>query len=105
MNVYTDQRIAMLEAELASARDMLNAIRSGHVDALLVDGPDGSQVYTLETADRPYRLLIERMREGAVTLSDHGDILYCNQYLADLLQVPHSQLVGSEFRLWVSSHD
>jgi hypothetical protein len=31
----------------------LNAIRTGGVDAVVVDGPEGAQIYTLQGADHP----------------------------------------------------
>ena len=48
-------------------------------------GPLGQHVYTITNADRPYRLLIEQMKEGAVTLSNTGLIVYCNEAFASLL--------------------
>ena len=51
----------------------------------MVAGPAGQQVYTLENADRPYRVLVEQMQEGAVTLSENGTILYCNERFATLV--------------------
>ena len=48
---------------------MLRAIRHGEIDALVVEGAGGSQVYTLHSADEPYRNLVEQMQEGAVVLT------------------------------------
>ena len=59
-----------LRARLAEAEEMLRAIRQGEIDALVVEGPDGNQVYTLHSADEPYRHLVEQMQEGAVVLTD-----------------------------------
>lgn len=83
------------EARLAEADELLNAIRSGDVDAVVVGGPGATQVYTLENADRPYRVLIEQMQEGAVTVGHDGTVLYCNQRLAELLGRSREQVVGS----------
>jgi PAS domain S-box-containing protein len=99
------QQIATLEAELQDAQDTLVAIRAGDADSLLVTGANGPQVYTLESADRPYRMLIERMREGALTLSEGGEVLYCNQYLADMLRAPLEQVLGHRFRQFVQLAD
>jgi PAS domain S-box-containing protein len=99
------EQIAALEAELREAQDTLEAIRAGDVDALLVTGANGAQVYTLENADRPYRVLIERMREGALTLSESGDVLYCNQHLADMLHAPLERVLGHRFRPFVQPSD
>ena len=45
----------------------------------------GDRVYTLRSADAPYRALVEQMQEGAVTLNAKGDIVYCNQRFAELV--------------------
>ncbi|HET8551505.1 MAG TPA: PAS domain S-box protein [Gammaproteobacteria bacterium] len=84
-----------LEARLREAEETLNAIRNGEVDALIV-GPEGrQQVYTLESADRPYRVLIEQIQEGAVTLAADGTILYCNRRFAEMLAAPQEQVIGN----------
>jgi signal transduction histidine kinase/CheY-like chemotaxis protein len=92
----TDE-VADLRVGLAEARDTLRAIRSGDVDAVLVHGPQGEQLFTLKGADDPYRVLIEEMNQGAVTLSPDGSILYCNRRFADLLKRPLEEIVGLAF--------
>ncbi len=89
--------LAELQARLVEAEATLDAIRRGEVDAVVVGGPDGQLVYTLENADRPYRVLIEQMQEGAVTLGDDGTILYCNQRFATLLGTDRSSVLGEAF--------
>ncbi len=86
--------IAELEARLREAEETLDAIRNGDVDAVVVGGPSGQQVYTLENADRPYRVLIEQMQEGAVTLSEDGTVLYCNQRFATIVGAPREKVIG-----------
>ena len=44
-----------LKARLLEAEETLHAIRSGDVDALVVAGADGEQVFTLKGAEMPYR--------------------------------------------------
>ena len=58
-----------LQSRLDEAEETLRAIREGEVDALVVDSPDGEMVYTLSGADYPYRLMIDEMNEGAVSVS------------------------------------
>ena len=77
--------IQRLRRRLREAEDTLKAIRDGHVDALVVILREGEQLYTLRTADQPYRLMVEQMREGALTLSADGTILYCNDRFAQLM--------------------
>ena len=65
-----------LRRQLAEANEALEAIRHGDVDAVVVDRPGGPQVYTLTGADQPYRVMVEEMQEGAITLRDDGIIMY-----------------------------
>ena len=86
--------LAELRLRLQEAEDTILAIRNGDVDAVVVGGPAGQKVYTLENADRPYRVLVEQMQEGAVTLSEDGTLLYCNERLAALIGVTREALLG-----------
>ena len=63
------------------------------------------QVYTLEAADKPYRLLVEQMPYAAATLTDDGEIIYCNSRFADLLQVAASRSLGKPIAGFVSDSD
>ncbi len=38
-------------------------------------------IFTLDSADRAYRVLVETMNEGTATLAFDGTILYCNRRL------------------------
>jgi PAS domain S-box-containing protein len=92
-----------LRARLDEAEDTLRAIRSGEVDALVVSGVGGEQVYTLKGADHSYRVLIEDMNEGALTLSSDGVILYCNRRFAEMLKSPLEKVIGSTIHTWIES--
>lgn len=90
-----------LRAELAQAvsqiddlQNTLHAIRSGEVDAIVVDGPRGSRLFTLQSPEEPYRILAERMNEGAATLSTSGTVLFCNRQLAEMAQLQAERIVG-----------
>jgi two-component system cell cycle sensor histidine kinase/response regulator CckA len=81
---------------MTAAEDALRAIGAGEVDAFVVsDGGSDPRVFTLSTADRPYRIFVENMRDGAATLSAGGLILYANHRLAQLLSCPREVIVGS----------
>ena len=73
----------------------LAAIRGGEVDALFVAGGGGGWMFTLDGADRAYRLLVEDMAEGALTLTPEGSIAYANRRCAELLCRPLNQVIGS----------
>ncbi|WP_158809353.1 ATP-binding protein [Beijerinckia sp. L45] len=90
----SEARIRELEAALQEANETLDAIRNGDVDAVIVGGPQGHVVYTLENADRPYRVLVEQMREGAVTMNGQGTVLYCNQSFAELVGRRSEDIIG-----------
>ncbi len=87
--------IARLRRRLAEVEQSLSAIRSGEVDALVVSGPRGEQVYTLKDAEYTYRLIIEKMLEGTITVDSDGLILYTNPQFARMLGVGHDGLLGT----------
>jgi len=94
---YTDDDLPSrehLEERLREAEETLDAIRRGEVDAVVVHHPEGERVYTLESADRPYRVLVEHMQEGAVTLTGEGVVLYCNRRFAALLGLTRESMIG-----------
>ena len=97
--------MAELRRRLQEAEDTINAIRDGHVEALVVSAPEGEQVYTLRTADQPYRLMVEQMREGALTLAADGTILYCNQRFAELMGRPSERIAGQPMGEFLHAED
>lgn len=94
----TTNELEELRARLSEVEQTLRALRSGEVDALVVDGPEGTRVYTLKDAAEPYRLLVEQMGEGALTASREGVILFCNQAFANFLARPRERLVGTRLQ-------
>jgi PAS domain S-box-containing protein len=99
------RRIAALKARLANADETLRAIRSGEVDAVLVVGRQGTKVFTLEGAEYAYRVLIESMNEGALTLTADKMILYANRRFAGMVKMPLGQVMGGSFRRFLSAED
>ncbi len=94
---HLQQQVKELRARLEEAEQALKAIRSGDVDALVIDGAEKPRVYTLEGPDLPYRSIVETMAAGAVTLNGEHVILYCNAFFSDMVGVPMEQLTGSSF--------
>src|SRR5262249_21178404 len=84
----TREELTRVQQRLREAQETLDAIRSGEVDAVVVSGPNGNHVYSLSSVDQPYRVYLERMQEGAVTISAEGVIFYCNQRFADMVKLP-----------------
>ncbi|MCW2547013.1 MAG: hypothetical protein JWN96_1473, partial [Mycobacterium sp.] len=92
------ETLANIHARMQEAEETLRAIRQGEVDALFINDADPEaaigQVFTLSSADRPYRIFVENMQEGAATLSATQVILFANPRLGDLLGCPTSSLVS-----------
>jgi two-component system, NarL family, sensor kinase len=97
--------LAELRARLSESDETLRAIRSGEVDAVVVEGKRGPKVFTLKGAEHAYRHLIESMNEGALTLTPDKMILYANQCFAKMVKCPLEQVVGSSFRRFLCAED
>lgn len=91
------QELDAARRELEEARAVIAAIRRGEADALVIETDGGPKVYTLRTADQPYRTIVETLKEGAVTITADGMILYCNEAFARLVSRDASLLIGSNF--------
>ncbi len=99
-------RIAELEARLEESEETLEAIRQGAVDALVVAAEAGDhRVYTLRNDDHPYRVLIEQIQEGAVTLAGDGTVLYCNRCLAAMLETAQERIIGRGLLPFLADQD
>ena len=94
---------ARLRLRLEEAEQTLDAIRRSDVDALVVDGPEGKQLYTLSGADQIYRIIVETMNEAAVLLRPDGLIVFCNQRFCDLMRTPMPQTVGRSLAQFVQA--
>ena len=94
-----------LRLRLAEAEETLRAIRNGEVDAFVVSRPSSNQVFILKGSDEPYRVLVEAMNEGALTLARDGMILYCNDRFADMVGIPARKIVGSTIHRFVAPED
>jgi PAS domain S-box-containing protein len=84
-----------LRARLKTAEETLAAIQSGEVDAVMVLGRMGEQVVSLKGGEPAYRMLVEAMSEGAVTLSSDGVVLYSNRKFAEMIRKPPGKVVGT----------
>jgi PAS domain S-box-containing protein len=92
-----EDEVIELERRLQEAEETLRAIREGEVDALVVDGPTGEVIYTLTSADYPYRLMIDEMNEGAVSVSPDSYVLYSNRNFAHILDLNEANASGVPF--------
>lgn len=88
-------QIESLKEKLYESNSIIDAIKEGDVDALVVNNNGKPQLYSLETADYTYRLLIEKFRQGALSIAKNGLILYCNDYFAKLVNTPTEKIIGN----------
>ena len=94
-----------LKARVAELEETLRAIHMGEVDAVLVSSVKGDQVFTLQGAEHPYRLLVETIEEGAATLGDDGTVLYSNKSFAAFFGVSLERFIGAPLHNFVSGSD
>ena len=99
------RRIEELSARLEEAEETLRAVSAGEIDAFIVQGPRGEQVYSLRGAEHPYRTLVEEMQEGAAILTVAGDILYCNRQLAALVGIALEDVISRPFDRFLGGAD
>jgi PAS domain S-box-containing protein len=99
------KEIDRLKMELLEARDMLQAIRKGEIDALVVQNGDSEKIYVLEDSNATYRKLIEEMNEGAVTFNPDSSVLYCNKAFAEILGYSVSEMISRSVIELVSRQD
>ena len=98
-----EKELRRVQEELDEANDTIEAIRSGQIDALVVKDATGSQVFTLKSSDQTYRVFIERMKEGAITLDHNGLILYSNSSFANMVGHPLWEVIGSPIDQFIES--
>jgi len=94
-----------LRRRLQETEETLDAIRSGEVDALVVAGPEGERIFTLSGAEHPYRVMVESMNEGAISLALDGTILYCNGAFARMIDTPLDQVMGHKLGEFVDDDE
>lgn len=94
--------VGELRRRLEEALHTLDAIQNGSVDAVVVNGPNGPQIFTLESPDQPFRTFVEGMREGALTLASDGVVLYANRSFSELVARPMPDVIGAHLSTFVT---
>jgi PAS domain S-box-containing protein len=88
-------KIDSLENRLAESEQLIEAIKAGEVDAFALNKNNQQEVYTLQSGDYAYRILIEEIGEGAINITEDGLIVYTNSCFTDLIKLPYEKVVGS----------
>jgi PAS domain S-box-containing protein len=84
-----------LKLRLSEAQEVIDAIKTGSVDAFAIRNDGKPEVFTLQSLDYAYRVLIEKFSEGALNLTRDGLIIYCNSYFSTLIGIPNEKVTGS----------
>lgn len=88
-------RIEELESRLEEAEGLIEAIKAGEVDAFAFTNKEKHEIFTLQSGDFAYRILVENINEGAINLSEDGLIVYTNKSFYDLLHLPYEKVIGN----------
>ena len=94
-----------LQQRLAEAEETLYAIRNGEVDAIVVSGAEGARIFSLTSAETPYRIMVEEMHEGAATLMADTTIIHCNSRFAEMVACPAGQIIGASFSQFIGENE
>jgi PAS domain S-box-containing protein len=92
-----DELLSINEAlmiRLEESEQLIEAIKAGEVDAFALNRNNKPEIFTLESGDHSYRMLVENFNEGALTLSEDGLIVYTNSYFHGLLDLPYTEAIG-----------
>jgi len=92
-----------LKTALSEAQEAIAAIKNGSVDAFAIRKNGRSEVFTLQTLDYAYRILIEKFSEGALNLTQDGLIVYSNSYFSSLIGLSNEKVTGSYFSDFIAS--
>jgi PAS domain S-box-containing protein len=95
--------MAEVRAEMRELKQMIEAIKIGAIDSLIIGPPGHEQVH--QTSDRAYRLIVKAMNEGAATVSTDGVILDANPRLGTMTGRDVSELIGTPARDLIAAAD
>ena len=95
-------RIEELEGRIIEYEQFINAIKTGEVDAFAVTRNGQQEVFTMQSVDFSYRVLIEQFGEGALTLTEQGLIVYTNDHFPSMLGLSYEQVIGQSFLNFIS---
>jgi PAS domain S-box-containing protein len=90
-------QIKNLKNRLEESEQLIEAIKAGEVDAFAISNEDKSEIYTLQSGDYVYRILIEEFGEGAINITEEGIIVYTNRSFFELVKLPSEKLLGVSF--------
>lgn len=100
-----DEELVRLRTRLDELEEALAAVAEGQADGLVVGAPGAERVVSLSGVDLPYRIMVERLGDGAATLARDGTVLVANTAFARLLGVEAASLRGWPLTGFVTRED
>jgi PAS domain S-box-containing protein len=95
----------LLREELEEYKELIEAIRSGSVDALAINKEGKHNIFTLESTDYIYRVLVENFGESALNITENGLIVYANNAFENLLGCSGSSITGTDLKALIDDKD
>lgn len=93
---------AELRARLEEAEETLSAIRSGTVDALVMEGSAGPQIFTLQGLDAELNRfrgeILEQVNDAVIVLDDNNCITYFNLAAGQQYGVSIANILGHHIK-------
>lgn len=93
-NLHLLLRIQELENRLEESEQLIEAIKAGEADAFAINRGNEPEIYTLQSGDFAYRVLIEGIDDGVINVTEEGLIVYTNPHFFHMLKVPYEKVIG-----------
>jgi PAS domain S-box-containing protein len=97
--------VSELRERAIEHEELVRALQSGEVDAVVVLEKDGTTISRLQSDEPLYRTLIEALPQGVATVLSDGTIVYLNRHLAALIGAETDTLLGQNLLNCVAGSD
>lgn len=96
--------VAALRASLEEAEAKLAAMQQDSETQVSSqnESKDGSRD---QRAEHNYRLMVEAMNEGAITLAPDGTVIYCNPRFSDMAKASFEEIHGKPIQMFIAAFD
>jgi PAS domain-containing protein len=92
--VTREGEVIALQAQLSALLEVIDGIRRGGVDGVLIGEPGAERVHQLAGSQGPFRVIVEHMNQGALTVSPRQVILFANRRFGEMVGLPSGAIVG-----------
>ena len=85
--------------------NLVNALQSGEVDAVVLHEADGARIATLQSDEPLYRKIVDTLPQCVATVLTDGTIVYLNRRLATMIGASAETLLGANLLTVVVEKD